>query len=195
MARGKRVSTKESNEVVSSDAAASQNVQVTTTEEAAPAAAPAAADESLNQLFTNLIGQIAELKTQLTSLSSQVRTLRTRSEREIRAAQKAGRRRRNANRKPSGFQKPAPISDELAAFLNRPSGTEIARTEVTKEIHRYIREHKLQDPNDGRVIIPDARLRKLLRLTKGTQFAFFNLQKYMTPHFPKKESAETTATA
>jgi chromatin remodeling complex protein RSC6 len=199
MARGKRVSTKGSSEVTAETEAVApavtENVQVETTEvETTQAAATAEAetttvDESLSQLFTNLITQIGDLKSQLNALSTQVRTLRTRSERELRAAQKAGRRRRNANRKPSGFVKPSLISDELASFLGRPSGTEMARTQVTKEIHQYVRTHKLQDPNDGRVIVPDAKLRKLFNLKKDTPFSFLNLQKYMTPHFPKKVEA------
>jgi chromatin remodeling complex protein RSC6 len=202
MARGKRVSTKESSETVAESAAAApavvpepvaaENVQVVTTEvEAAAESGPA--EETLSQLFTNIVTQIGELKSQLNAMSAQVRTLRTRSERELRAAQKAGRRRRNANRKPSGFVKPALISDELASFLGRPSGSEMARTEVTREIHRYVRAHKLQDPNDGRVILPDAKLRKLFNLKKDTPFSFLNLQKYMTPHFPKKADAPAAA--
>lgn len=193
MARGKRVSTKGTSEAVEASTPVVEtpveNVQVETTEVQGGDAVAVPSEETLSQLFTNLITQITDLKSQLNNLSTQVRTLRTRSERELRAAQKAGRRRRNANRKPSGFVKPSLISDELASFLGRPSGTEMARTEVTKEIHRYVRTHKLQDPNDGRVILPDAKLRKLFNLKKDAPFSFFNLQKYMTPHFTKKQEA------
>ena len=54
-------------------------------------------------------------------------------------------KRKNTNRAPSGFVKPTLISGELAAFLEKPTGTEMARTEVTREINKYIRAHDLQD--------------------------------------------------
>ena len=112
------------------------------------------------------------------------------SRNEVKAAQKAGRKRKS-NRKPSGFVKPTLISTELAGFLGKPKGTEMARTEVTREINKYIRANNLQDPSNGRVIRADAKLRKLLKLNKSDELTYFNLQKYMSPHFPKP----TTTTA
>ena len=61
----------------------------------------------------------------------------------------------------------------------------MARTEVTREINTYIRAHKLQDPKNGRVIRADAALRKLLKLKKDDELTYFNLQRYMSPHFAK----------
>ena len=61
----------------------------------------------------------------------------------------------------------------------------MARTEVTLEINTYIRAHNLQDPNNGRRIFADAKLRKLLKLTKEDELTYFNLQRYMSPHFAK----------
>lgn len=88
-------------------------------------------------------------------------------------------------RRPSGFVVPILISDELAAFLGKPVGTMMARTEVSKEINTYIRVHGLQDAQNGRVIHPDAKLRKLLRLNHGDELTYFNLQKYMKHHFSR----------
>ena len=145
-------------------------------------------EPTIGDNFTELLTQLSAFRTQITALTAQVRTLRARSEREIRAAQKAGRKRRVTNRKPSGFVKPALISDELASFLGRPKGTEMARTEVTKEINQYIVTNNLQDKSNGRIIRADAKLRKLLRLNKSDELTYFNLQKYMSTHFPKKEA-------
>ena len=130
--------------------------------------------------------QLSVLRTQLTSVTSQVRALSKRSERELKLAAKAGRKKRKTgNRAPSGFVKPTRISKELAGFLNKPNGTEMARTEVTREINNYIREHKLQDPKNGRHILADSKLRKLLKLKKDDELTYFNLQRYMSPHFAK----------
>ena len=90
-----------------------------------------------------------------------------------------------AGRGPIGFIKPSHISDELAVFLGKPVGTMMARTEVSKEINTYIRVHGLQDAQNGRVINPDAKLRKLLRLPNGDELTYFNLQKYMKHHFSR----------
>jgi len=86
---------------------------------------------------------------------------------------------------PSGFVKPTLISNELAEFLGKSIGTEMPRTEVSKEINAYIEAHGLQDRHNGRIINPDERLRKLLRLSEGDQLTYFNLQKYMKHHFIK----------
>ena len=93
------------------------------------------------------------------------------------------------NKPPSGFAKPGPISDELAKFLGLSKGEEIARTEVTKRITAYCKEHNLQKEADKRQILPDTALKKLLRLSKGDELTFFNLQKYMKVHYPKKDVA------
>jgi upstream activation factor subunit UAF30 len=110
--------------------------------------------------------------------------------REMRAAQKISKRKRKSgNRAPSGFVKPTLISKELANFLGKPVGTEWARTEVTREINAYIRTHNLQDKENGRKINPDTKLRSLLQLKKDEELTYFNLQKYMSPHFAKATPA------
>lgn len=142
-------------------------------------------EQTIGAAFTELLTQLTAMRSQITTLSAQVRSLRTRSEREIRQAQKAGRKRKTANRKPSGFVKPTLISTELASFLGKPKGTEMARTEVTREINHYIRENNLKDPENGRRIIADTKLRKLLKLGKGDELTYFNLQRYIKHHFAK----------
>ena len=121
-------------------------------------------------------------------MTGQVRALQKRADRELKNAHKASKKRarRTGNRAPSGFVKPTKISSELAAFLGKPQGTEMARTEVTREINGYIRAHDLQDPKNGRRILADAKLRKLLKLNSSDELTYFNLQRYMSPHFAKK---------
>lgn len=106
-----------------------------------------------------------------------------------------GRRRRpvDPSRGPSGFAKPGPVSDELRTFLGLGKDDMIARTEVTKEINAYCRKHNLQHESDRRKINPDKKLMKLLRLKKGDEVSFFNLQKYMKVHFPNKDGVYPTA--
>jgi len=130
------------------------------------------------------------------SLKAEFKALEKRWSRELKNAQKSKKRaKRGGNRSPSGFVKPTKISDELARFLEKPLGTEMARTEVTKEINNYIRANGLQDKDNGRKIIPDTKLSSLLKIDKGQELTYFNLQRYMSPHFPKtvKETATSSA--
>mgnify|MGYP002880378384 CR=1 FL=1 len=152
------------------------------TQEAAPSPL-----ETVSTSFNELLAQISALRGHLTSLTSQVRTLQKKTERELRLAQKAKskRQRKSVNRAPSGFVKPTKISNVLAKFLGKPKGTEMARTEVTREINSYIRAHKLQDPKNGRRILPDKKLSSLLSVKKGDELTYFNLQRFMSPHFAK----------
>ena len=123
----------------------------------------------------------------LSTLKSDFKTLEKTVSREMKVAQKlANKKRRNTNpRKPSGFTKATPISEELANFLGKAVGTEMARTEVSKEITKYIKANSLQDTSNGRIILADAKLSKLLRLGKEDELTFFNLQRYMKVHFAK----------
>lgn len=88
-----------------------------------------------------------------------------------------------SDRRPSGFTTPTKISDELAKFLGKPIGSEMARTDVSRHINSYIRAHNLQDPQNGRKINPDAKLRALLRIGQHEELTYFNFQKYMKHHF------------
>lgn len=88
-----------------------------------------------------------------------------------------------STRAPSGFIRPMPIHSELAEFLGIPTGTLMARTDVTRMINKYIREHGLQDKENGRKINPDDKLKALLKLDDTMELTYFNLQKYMSPLF------------
>ena len=92
-------------------------------------------------------------------------------------------------REPSGFAKPTEISHELCDFLQKPYGTEMARTEVTKYLTQYIKQFNLQEPSDKRKINPDLKLSKLLGCESTDEVTYFNLQKWMKPHF---SSAQTS---
>jgi len=171
--------------------------------EAAPAVAAETASDAAVEGVSTIFGQFTDFMAKLQAVSAHMSSLRTEFRslerqvtRDLRAAAKINlkRKRKSGNRAPSGFVKPTLISNELAAFLNKPVGTEMARTEVTREINAYIREHKLQDKENGRKIIADKKLVGLLKLKKGDELTYFNLQKYMSPHFAKASDKVAVAT-
>jgi upstream activation factor subunit UAF30 len=133
------------------------------------------------------LAKLQQLGVLISSLKVEYRTLEKKWTRELKTAQKQSskRKRKAGNRAPSGFVKPTRISDELAKFLEKPSGSEMARTEVTRDINKYIRNHNLQDKENGRKINPDTKLAALLKLKKTDELTYFNLQRYMSPHFAK----------
>ena len=140
--------------------------------------------------FTKILGELETLKANLQKSIVAVRSLQKDVTREIRKHD--NRRKKEASRKkraPSGFAKPTVISEALCTFLGKPQGTEMARTEVTKHLTTYIKEHNLQDPQNKRTILPDKKLQKLLQTKKDDEVTYFNLQKYMKVHFPKSTSA------
>ena len=144
----------------------------------------------LAEQFTDFMAKLQQVCAAMSALKSEFRALEKKATRELKAAPKAAakKKRKSGNRAPSGFVKPTLISPALAAFLGKPQGTEMARTEVTREINGYIRQHKLQDKNNGRIIRPDAKLKGLLNIGAGEELTYFNLQKYMSPHFAKAGS-------
>ena len=159
-------------------------------------AAPATESEvDTGALATEFVGKLNALSAMINSLKSEFRSLQKKYEREVKTAQKTSskNKRKTGNRKPSGFVKPTKISDELATFLGKEKGVEMARTDVTREITAYIRGHNLQDKENGRKINPDAKLASLLKLKKNEELTYFNLQRYMSPHFAKAAKATTTA--
>ena len=161
------------------------------------AAAVAEVEGSVSSaLYVSVLSKLQGAQSLITSIRSEVNELKRQHARELRVANKANKRRKtNANRAPSGFVKPTLISNELAAFLGRPEGSVLARTEVTREVNAYIRSQMLQDKDNGRKINPDAKLLKLLKLKKGEELTYFNLQKFMAVHFAKTVPAVAVASS
>ena len=164
--------------------------------EVAPTAAPVANEvveetSGIQQKMNEFSAKLQQISSIFSSMKGDFKTLEKTIARELKAAQKASSKRakRAGNRQPSGFVKPTRISDELAKFLGKAQGTEMARTDVSKEINAYIRANNLQRPDNGRFIVPDAKLTTLLKLGKNDELSYFNLQRYMKPHFIKAEAA------
>jgi upstream activation factor subunit UAF30 len=150
--------------------------------------------EALTEQSTEFVAKLQQLGALIATLKSEYKTLEKKWTRELKIAQKQSnkKKRKAGNRAPSGFVKPTRISDELATFLDKPSGSEMARTEVTRDINKYIRTNKLQDETNGRKINPDSKLAALLKLKKTDELTYFNLQRYMSPHFAKSVKTEVT---
>lgn len=96
----------------------------------------------------------------------------------------------DAPKRVNALEKPVKISDELSTFLGFTVGELVSRQQVTQTINKYVKEHKLQDPNNGRYILLESdeglKLKALLR-DPDQPLTFFNIQRYLKPHYLKDE--------
>jgi len=171
---------------------------VVSTESAPVVVAAATVTETVDSPIAVKMAEFSAKLQQLNSMFSTFKTeykvLEKSIQKELRAAQKSSSKKakRSGNRQPSGFVKPTRISDELAQFLGKEVGVEMARTEVSKEINQYIRSNSLQDKANGRIIIPDTKLATLLKTQATDELTYFNLQKFMKHHFIKATVVSST---
>jgi chromatin remodeling complex protein RSC6 len=152
---------------------------------------PLVCETPLADLFVSMNKTLHDLATAVALVKAELRTVEKHVTKELKVLDKfnAKKNKNKGNRAPSGFVKPTKITNELADFLGKEHGTLMARTDVTKQMTAYIRANSLQDKKNGRIILPDTKLRKLLKLTDADSLTYFNLQKYMSPHFEKSVSA------
>ena len=91
-------------------------------------------------------------------------------------------------RKPSIFELPTPLSNDLCSFLGVASGSKESRSNVTTAITTYVKLHELKDKH---TIKPDAKLRALLGVKEEEVLTYFNLQRYLNHHYLKATPVAT----
>jgi chromatin remodeling complex protein RSC6 len=155
--------------------------------EAAPVVAPAATEEPVVvSTFDELVTKINSFASMLKETQTLLKALSKEYDRMKKSVEKTERKRANARTNPNGFAKPAKITDEMHEFLGVPKGTEISRTDVTRRVNAYIKEHNLYNPTNKRIILPDDKLRKILGVKADQEVTFFNLQRFLSASFIKK---------
>jgi len=176
--------------VVAAPVATPAPVEVAPAETAAPVEVDATSSDAKITEIEELVNQLTSV---LSKVKSELKVLRKTSVREKKVALKNHKvsKKASGNRKPSGFIKPARISDELARFLGVAVGTEMSRTNVAKELNAYINTHNLKNAKNGRIINADDKLSTLLKLPKGEELSYFNLQTYLKHHFIKTAPVAT----
>lgn len=136
--------------------------------------------------FETVYSHFTEIKNKMTELQSEIKDLEKKLKKTFKKSEKYVKPKTTKKREPSGFAKPTKVTKELCEFMNKPEGTEIARTEVTKALVQYIKDNKLQEQENAKnKIIPDKKLSLLLGLkdSEENELTFFNIQKYMNKHF------------
>ena len=154
--------------------------------EAAEGAEKADISTEVNTEIADLLKLIQDRSSLDTQIKARVKNIEKKVARMSRLLKNSSKKRKNANsNKVSGFEKPTPISDELAKFVGEPNGTLMARTAISKKIHEYVKSNNLQDEKNRRIIVPDAKLKKLLKTGPNDTLSYFNLQRFLKVHFKK----------
>ena len=163
------------------------------------AAAPVTPATTLEADLKSLAGRLNSARELLAGLVSDVKKLDKRVHKELKDARKRRRRSKPEEgvegaeakpRVPSIFERPVQVTDELCAFLAKPKGTLMSRSEVTKGVNGYVKEKNLKNKHD---ITPDASLKKLLQIADGDSLTYFNLQRYLNRHYVKAVAPSATA--
>lgn len=141
-----------------------------------------------HQSFKDVLDNLQGLKSYINIVSNKVKNLEKSVNKKMRKLEKEAKKNRlKGNRKASGFAVPGKISKELCLFMKKEEGAEVARTEVTKYIIKYIEDNKLKNPANKKEILPDKALKSLLDIKNPTDgVTYFNIQKYMNKHFLKQ---------
>lgn len=149
-----------------------------------PAPVPTTETDDFNTKFESAFEKVTQVANAAKELIVLLKTMQKAYAKSAKTTKKA-RKVSNEKRPPSGFAKPALLSDELCEFLKIEKGSLRARTEVTRMLNKYISENALQKQGDRRVIVPNAELKKLMNLADGQELTYFNLQTHIKHHFKK----------
>jgi len=151
--------------------------------------------ETLNSIieqFNTINDSLTLFKMQINSLQQKVKSVEKCVKKELKNLKKDKQKHTpKSKRAPSGFAKPTKVTKELCEFLEKPEGFEIARTEVSKMLVKYIQTNNLLENNNK--IVPDEKLKTLLGV-QGDELDnlnYFNIQKYMNKHFYSNKSSST----
>jgi chromatin remodeling complex protein RSC6 len=163
-----------------------------------------AAPMTTQEKFEIVIKDFSTLMETTKSLSARMKVLQkevNKGKRQRRAPQEVD---PDAPPRISALHKPVAISNELCKFLGFEPDTEHSRRDVTQGINDYIKKYELQDPSNRRFMLltekPEGLALKALLRDPDQPVTFFNIQRYLKPHFPmsekdKKALEETTVPA
>jgi chromatin remodeling complex protein RSC6 len=180
------------------DAKTTAPVSVTQTQvPAQPAQIVDAKDDpqSAEHLLTDLQEKVTSLTGQLKTIQSALKLLAKEFDKQKKIIDKVQKKKEKAKKSPSGFAKPCKISDELCDFIGIAKGTEQSRTDITRFINSYVKQHNLNNPENRREFFPDKKLKAILNVKDGEKVTYFVLQRLIAHHFPPSMSKLAAAAA
>ena len=162
-------------------------------------AAPVEAEAATVSVQDDVKAMLTQANTVRETVGALVSELKRLEKRVAKLQKEADKRRRKSKkpvegeevkpRKPSIFEIPTALSNDLCAFLGVSNGSKESRSNVTKAITTYVKEKNLKEKH---TIKPDSKLKGLLGVAEGDVLTYFNLQRYLNRHYLK---APVTVTA
>lgn len=181
-------STKKASVAAPSDAAS-----VATGTTVAATATEATSEVDVHERLETLANDMIKMAKQFLEASRQARKEHARL---VKKAEQGGKRRHRktsadgeTSHSNSVFLQPCKVSPALATFCGVAADSMISRTDATRAIAAYIKKHNLQNPDNRREIRADATLTKLFSLGAEDKLNYFNLQRFIKPHFIKEVKA------
>jgi len=83
----------------------------------------------------------------------------------------------------SGLQAPMTVSKDLASIIGTAKGEKISRPQVTKKLWAYLKDKKLQDPDNRQWFTPDETMAPVFGTEK---IKCFSMAKYLKDHLTKE---------
>ena len=161
-------------------------------------------EDGLNKEFDDICKEVGNIKNSINTLMSRLRNFKKDVDKALRnkdkTIDKTTKPKKTIKEKTekdtktekkkivSGITKPVILSDDLCNFLGKPLKTEMARTEVTKELYQYIKDNKLQDTENKKIIKADKGMLSMLGVDEGYEITYFNIQNLMNKHYIKQET-------
>ena len=152
-------------------------------------------DRSGKIVVGDVMEKIAQLFIHLKSIQVALKVLVKEFDKQKKIVDKVQKKKDKAKKSPSGFAKPCKISDELCNFIGVQKGTELSRTDITRHINSYVKEHNLNNPENRREFFPDKKLKSILNIKDGEKVTYFVLQRLIAHHFPPSMSKQAAAKA
>lgn len=139
-------------------------------------------------IITGLLEKVSNMSTQLKTIQTSLKQLVKEFDKQKKIIDKVQKKREKAKKSPSGFAKPCKISDELCDFIGISKGSEQSRTDITRYINSYVKQHNLNNPENRREFFPDKKLKTILNVKDGEKVTYFVLQRLIAHHFPPSMS-------
>ena len=160
----------------------------TVTEPVAPAEPEVAAEleqptnaEQMDTVFTGLMDQVKSMSAQLAELTRQLRTAQKNSQMLVRQMERQAKKSTRKKSAPSKVR--YLISKELTDFLGEDDNCTMSRNEAESRIRAYIKEANIQNPENGREIVPDKKLSTICASGKKPFSYFGEFKKNFSHHF------------
>ena len=139
-------------------------------------------------IIKGLLDKVSTLGSQIKLIQSSLKQLMKEFDKQKKIIDKVQKKRDKAKKSPSGFAKPCKISDELCDFMGIKKGSEQSRTDITRFINAYVKEHNLNNPENRREFFPDKKLKSILNIKEGEKVTYFVLQRLIAHHFPPSQN-------